>query len=450
MDPCKFIRILISNLAIRCPSKTPDHADLPNSYFCKIKLTHFPTQSAPIPILPSDAAHPDPHTLSASGSVCFTLTGTDVDKLVFSKKISKRPEIKIDVYSYSRKGTGCGFGSAGKLVGRVAVPLEITQQTAEGKGSTVVRKRWVELGERKKKGEGRKNPEVYLSVVANPDPRFVFEFDSEPECSPQVFQVRGSIKQPVFSCKFGFKNANCYSGSGDRSFKSEKREHNHHHNQSKRERKGWSITIHDLSGSPVAAASMVTPFVPSNGSGRVDRANPGAWLILRPGGATWVPWGRLEAWSDGTNRVGYRFELFHESGPATIMGPDGITLAQTSVPARPGGKFSIDVTSGASPAVSPSSSMDLGSGSSSGSESGFWSGWWAGLMYKGFVMSSRVGGGKGKAPVVEVGSQHVTCTEDAAVFVALAAAVDLSMDACRPFSEKLRKELRQPSGELVV
>lgn len=446
MDPCKFIRIVISNLAIRYPSKTPHHSDLPTSYFCKLKLTHFPTQSAPIPILPSDAAYPDPRTFSGSGSVCFTLTRPDVDKLVFSKKLSKRPELKIDVCS-SRNGTGCGFGSAGKLVGRVTVPLEITQQTAEGKGSTVVRNGWVELGERKKKGEG-KNPEVYLSVVANPDPRFVFEFDSEPECSPQVLQVQGTIKQPVFSCKFGFKNATCYSGSGDCSFKSEKREHNHHRNQSKRERKGWSITIHDLSGSPVAAASMVTPFVTSNGSDRVGRANPGAWLILRPGGATWVPWGRLEAWSDGPNRVGHRFELFHESGPATIMGPDGITLAQSSVPARPGGKFSIDVTSCTSPAVSPSSSMDLGSGSSSGSESGFGLGWWPGLMYKGFVMSSRVGGGK--APLVEVGSQHVTCTEDAAVFVALAAAVDLSMDACRPFSEKLRKELRQPSGEFVV
>jgi len=63
---------------------------------------------------------------------------------------------------------------------------------------------------------------------------------------------------------------------------------------------------------------------------------------------------------------------------------------------------------------------------------------------KGFVMSATVDGeGKCSKPEVEVGVQHVTCTEDAAAFVALAAALDLSMDACKLFSQKLRKELRQ-------
>lgn len=51
--------------------------------------------------------------------------------------------------------------------------------------------------------------------------------------------------------------------------------------------------------------------------------------------------------------------------------------------------------------------------------------------------------GKSGKPTVEVGVKHVTCTEDAAAFVALAAAMDLSMDACGSFSKKLRKELRQ-------
>jgi len=41
--------------------------------------------------------------------------------------------------------------------------------------------------------------------------------------------------------------------------------------------------IHDLSRSPVAAASMVTPFVPSVGTDRVNRSNPGASLILIAG-----------------------------------------------------------------------------------------------------------------------------------------------------------------------
>lgn len=57
-------------------------------------------------------------------------------------------------------------------------------------------------------------------------------------------------------------------------------------------------------------------------------------------------------------------------------------------------------------------------------------------------MSSTVEGeGKVSKPVVQVAVQHVTCMADAALFIALSAAMDLSMDACRLFSHKLRKEL---------
>ena len=60
---------------------------------------------------------------------------------------------------------------------------------------------------------------------------------------------------------------------------------------------------------------------------------------------------------------------------------------------------------------------------------------------EGFVMLASVEGvGKRRKPEVEVGATHVTCTEDAAAHVALAAAVDLSLDACKLFSHKLRKE----------
>jgi len=44
---------------------------------------------------------------------------------------------------------------------------------------------------------------------------------------------------------------------------------------------------------------------------------------------------------------------------------------------------------------------------------------------------------------------HIGCAEDAAAFVALAAAVDLSMDACRLFSHRLRKELSHPQADLL-
>lgn len=230
--------------------------------------------------------------------------------------------------------------------------------------------------------------------------------------------------------------------------------------QSSKERKGWSITIHDLSGSPVAMASMVTPFVPSPGSDRVSRSNPGAWLILRPECGTWKPWGRLEAWREPgfTDALGYRFDLFYDEIAAT-----GTTtsVASSTLSTKLGGKFTVDMTSSiATPSISPQSSCDFGSGSRSGSRPGSGSGSDFGFgvplspqrLYRGgFVMSSTVeGAGKCSKPEVEVGVQYVTCTEDAAAFVALAAAMDLSMDACRSFSQKLRKELRQQETQKSV
>jgi len=219
-----------------------------------------------------------------------------------------------------------------------------------------------------------------------------------------------------------------------------------------KERKGWSITIHDLSGSPVAMASMVTPFVPSPGSDHVSRSNPGAWLILLPSHGTWKPWGRLEAWRErNANALGYRFELLHDSVSAS---PTTTTLVNSVINAKNGGKFTIDMTNSVStPASSPHSSCDFGSGPGSGSWSGseFGLGLLSPFVYKGFVMQSSVNNGNGRCnkTEVEIGVQHVNCTEDAAAFVALAAAVDLSVDACKSFTHKLRKELRQGQRSVV-
>lgn len=210
-----------------------------------------------------------------------------------------------------------------------------------------------------------------------------------------------------------------------------------------KERKGWSITVHDLSGSPVALASMVTPFVASPGSDRVSRSNPGSWLILRPGDGTWKPWGRFEAWRErgSSDGLGYRFELIPNSAA------NGVVIAESTLSSHKGGKFCIDLCSGsngratpgnsASPVCSPRGSGDFGYGL------------WPYCMYRGFVMSATVEGeGKCSKPSVEVSVQHVNCTEDAAAYVALAAAVDLSMDACRLFSQRLRKELCQQQDML--
>ena len=202
MDPCQFVRIVIGNLAIRFPS-TSDPGTNPGCY-CKIRFGDFPHQSAAVPVIPQDVNHSEGSVQTVSA--CFNLTKTDVDRLARpAAKGNRRPMLNIDVYSGGGGAKGCGLGWSGKLVGRVAVPVELSQQ--EANKVRVMQNGWVLVGERKKKGL---NPQLYLSVKAQPDPRFVFEFDGEPECSPQVFQVQGNIRQPVFTCKFSFRH------SGDR------------------------------------------------------------------------------------------------------------------------------------------------------------------------------------------------------------------------------------------
>jgi hypothetical protein len=222
----------------------------------------------------------------------------------------------------------------------------------------------------------------------------------------------------MFTCRFG-----CRSNSDLR-----------RQGEAGTERKGWSVTVHDLSGSPVALASMVTPFVASPGTDRVNRSNPGAWLIMRPAGdGAWEPWARLECWRErggagASDALGYHFDLL-------VPGADhAVPLAEASIPASKGGKFAIDLTG--TPGCSPRGSGDFAN--------------WPLGNYCGFVMSAAVQGeGRCSKPTVEVGVSHVGCAEDAAAFVALAAAVDLSMDACMLFSHRLRKELSHLQSDLL-
>nr|VDD45684.1 unnamed protein product [Brassica oleracea] len=476
MDPCSFVRIIVGNLAVRFPAPSSSSssepsvsgistssASAPNCY-CKIKFKSFPRQIVSVPVI--FRTESESETRCSTVAACFSLSKSQIKASLNKPKLNV---LSIETYSRGEGVTGasCGLASASeKLLGRFEVSLDL--KAAETK-TCLAHNGWVALRGKRRNKTGS-DPELHVSVRVEPDPRFVFQFDGEPECSPQVFQVQGNTKQAVFTCKFGARN----SGSGDRnllihsssmmsetrsscisSMKSEKE-------QPSKERKGWSVTVHDLSGSPVAMASMVTPFVPSPGSNRVTRSSPGAWLILRPDGCTWKPWGRLEAWREAgySDALGYRFELFQD-GIATEVS------ASSSISLKNGGSFVIDVTggtttAGSTPTTSPQGSLDLGSGFSSGSRPASRPGSGSGSDFgyllpqhpaqsRGFVMSASVEGvGKQSKPKVEAGVTHVTCTEDAAAHVALAAAVDLSLDACRLFSQKLRKELRQQSQLGVV
>ena len=199
------------------------------------------------------------------------------------------------------------------------------------------------------------------------------------------------------------------------------------------------MKIHDLSGSAVAAAFITTPFVPSTGCDWVARSNPGAWLIVRPDACrpeSWQPWGKLEAWRERGIRdsICCRFHLLSE-------GQDGgeLLMSEIFINAEKGGEFFIDtdrqVRSAAGTGTGTTMTTPIPSPQSSGDFAGL-----APAVVVGFVMSCRVQGeGKSSKPLVQLAMRHVTCVEDAAIFMALAAAVDLSIEACRPFRRKVRR-----------
>ncbi|KAF8696366.1 hypothetical protein HU200_037275 [Digitaria exilis] len=442
MDPCAFVRLTVDQLLLKLPAvpRPSSGAGVHPSTspcFCTLSLQDHPSSLSRTALLPlaSSAGHADPVVLCLDAEAV--------------RRLSSRPaELVVSVHAGRQTGTNCGI-SAARALGRVRVPVDVARAAA---GEAVVaRDGWVDVGG-KPAGSAASSAgvraQIHMVVRAEPDPRYVFQFGGEPECGPVVYQVPGGAagggqRQPVFTCRFsaGRRAARSRSltpqssmtRSTSRRLRSwlsgtlhgEARD-GAHHSSRREQRKGWTVTIHDLSGSPVAAASMVTPFVPSPGSGRVSRANPGSWLILQATGAgpsSWKPWARLEAWRERgpVDALGYRLELVFDSGPHECTVP----IAESSISTKRGGQFVID------PATFPEAAAGA-----------------AWPFAGGFVMGSTVEGeGRASRPTVQVGVQHVTCMGDVAVFVALSAAVDLCMDACKLFSQRLRKELCQDQDE---
>ncbi|KAM7259729.1 hypothetical protein ACFE04_015470 [Oxalis oulophora] len=410
MDPCPFVRLIVESLALKLPQATkPAGSGIHPSTtpcFCKLKLKGFPSQTTILPLSTS------PNDDNNSPDYATSVPGFDLDGLTLRRLSGKQPlTLRVSVYT-GRMGRTCGV-SSGELLGRVDVVVDLSGAECRQR---VFQNGWMKLG-------NKPSAKIHVVVRTEPDPRFVFHFGGEPECSPVVFQIQGNIRQPVFSVKFSAdRNSRSRANSSDFNTTGNSNTTNRgwipsisgEKERQLRERKGWMVMIHDLSGSPVAAASMITPFVPSPGTDRVSRSNPGAWLILRPHELNgFQPWGRLEAWRERgpVDGLGYKFELVTENGLS-----NGIPIAESTLSVKKGGDFCID------------GSRITRDGNS--------------RPIKGFVMSSSVEGeGKMSKPLVHVGVQHVTCMGDAALFVALSAAMDLSMDACRLFSRKLRKEL---------
>lgn len=196
MDPCPFVRIVVGNLALKLPTSSKSTANL---CYCKIKLKGYTTQLSTIPWLfqESDAIESRIHA-------GFTFKKLEFEKLV-EKSSAKGAtcSLKIEIFMGKRgNGASCGWKD-GKFLGSVLVQLDLKAvESSVGSNSKgcVMQNGWVSMV-----GGSGKGFELHVNVRAEPDPRFVFQFDGEPECSPQVFQVNGNVKQPVFSCKFGFR-----------------------------------------------------------------------------------------------------------------------------------------------------------------------------------------------------------------------------------------------------
>ncbi|KAK6919831.1 Protein of unknown function DUF1005 [Dillenia turbinata] len=426
MDPQVFVRLSIGSLGLRIPGSALNAAKsgiqaFASSCLCEIRLRGFPVQTTSVPLVSSPEASPDSHNIASS----FYLQESDLKALLAPGCFyTSHACLEIAVFT-GRKGVHCGVGVKRQLLG--TFKLEVGPEWGERK-PLILYNGWIGIGKNKQES-GKPGAELHLRVKLDPDPRYVFQFEDVTTSSPQIVQLQGTIKQPIFSCKFSRDRipqtdplSTYWANSTDNSEQETER----------RERKGWKVKIHDLSGSAVAAAFITTPFVPSTGCDWVAKSNPGAWLIARPDACipeSWQPWGKLEAWRERGVRdsICCRFHLLSEGQEAGEL-----LMSEIFINADKGGEFFIDtdrqVRTASTPIPSPKSSGDYSA---------------LGPVVGGFVMSCRVQGeGKSSKPLVQLAMRHITCVEDAAIFMALAAAVDLSIEACRPFHRKFRRGSR--------
>ncbi|KAA8534897.1 hypothetical protein F0562_029887 [Nyssa sinensis] len=191
MDPCPFVRLIIESLALKLPlaTKPAGSAVYPSTTpcFCKLRLKNFPSQTALLPLCSAFAGDSSPPESTTSSA------GFDLDPAILRRLSGKPIALRVSVYS-GRMGRTCGVTS-GKLLGSVNVGIIL--EGADSRAS-VFQNGWMKLGNEPDKPAAR----LHLTVRTEPDPRFVFQFGGEPECSPVVFQIQGNIQQPVFSCKF--------------------------------------------------------------------------------------------------------------------------------------------------------------------------------------------------------------------------------------------------------
>lgn len=197
MDPQAFIRLSIGSLGLRIPGPSYNSAGihaLSSPCSCEIRLRGFPVQTTSVPLITSVEATPDSHSIASS----FYLEESDLKALLAPGCFhGTHASLEIVVFT-GWKGSHCGVSIKRQQIG--SFKLEVGPEWCEGR-PIILFSGWIGIGKNKQES-GKPGPELHLRVKLDPDPRYIFQFEDVTRLSPQIVQLQGSIKQPIFSCKF--------------------------------------------------------------------------------------------------------------------------------------------------------------------------------------------------------------------------------------------------------
>lgn len=199
MDPQAFIRLSVGSLGLRVSGTALNATKSGIQAFsspclCEIRLRGFPVQTTSVPFVSSPEVILDNHSVASS----FYLEESDLKALLTPGCFyTSHACLEIVVFT-GRKGTHCGVGIKRQQIG--TFKLEVGPEWGQGK-PVILFNGWIGIG-KNKQDSGKPGAELHLRVKLDPDPRYVFQFEDETRLSPQIVQLQGTIKQPIFSCKF--------------------------------------------------------------------------------------------------------------------------------------------------------------------------------------------------------------------------------------------------------
>ncbi|KAJ3679550.1 hypothetical protein LUZ60_017561 [Juncus effusus] len=394
MDPSVFLRRLIFNLAVRFPlgastaTTAIKEALSSASLYVRIKLAdgRF-SKSAPLHIVSCDdvgwfAAPKGP-------AVAF-----DFSKLELSRFAKGAVNLTLQVYAcFDDCCPTVLLSSQDWVLGSTTLKINLSKSMEERVMEHHSGWRDVEMK------DGPCFSQLHVSVCTEKEERFVFKASKCPAASnSRVCHVQESKRsRSVFS--YLFSQDSVMSGGKTGGLKLVKKWIKKKLGLADQKAQDCSVTVQDKSGLPAAVALMTEPFVPTLDTNSITSVKPGSWLILQPTNSRkWEAWGKLSSWTEpAEGRITYRFERLTDS-------LDGISVSYSSISRKDGRRFSIDLPTDRT---------------------------------RGFVMSASVKGERKRqssALNVEVAAKFVRSKEDLVAYMALAAALDLSVDAFRACS----------------